>query len=229
MKKHNLHLHTTYSDGTHSPEDLIQKLKKQKVELIGLTDHAFTKKCQCVTDFNEYLKLKDLGVLIGLEIDLSKRYGTDPFKLPFEKLNQFDYLLFEYIDTLEERWGEIYGRKISDLIAIRHKLKIPVGLAHNDLDWNYSRDEDKIAHILSNYDIFVELSDSEKCTMNYKRNSRKGRDYFEHFSQPLIDALKKYEVKFVAGTDSHRSQHLVPNKAYQFVTDNNLKWHELVL
>ena len=44
MKRHNLHSHTTYSDGELTPELLIEKAKEERIELIGITDHLFAGK-----------------------------------------------------------------------------------------------------------------------------------------------------------------------------------------
>ena len=44
MKKHNLHTHTTYSDGVLTPKELINKAMESRLEILGISDHAFSKK-----------------------------------------------------------------------------------------------------------------------------------------------------------------------------------------
>lgn len=44
MKKHNLHTHTTYSDGETTPEQLLDAAKQKGLEIVGISDHAFSTK-----------------------------------------------------------------------------------------------------------------------------------------------------------------------------------------
>jgi histidinol phosphatase-like PHP family hydrolase len=145
MKRHDIHTHTTYSDGFLSPEDLVQQAKKKKLEILGICDHGFSKKLLenyqvtvCLDKYLDHLRrikssLNGLDLIIGIEIDVSKIYGINPTQLPFEVLNEFDYILFEYVNTEKEYWGKVGKRDISEIIDIRHELNVPVGLAHNDL------------------------------------------------------------------------------------------------
>lgn len=243
MKKHNIHIHTTYSDGIMSPEFLVKKAYESGLEIIGISDHAFSDKLrenrQITRNIEKYLKDLNLikkheskiGLRIGIEIDISRFYGISPSRLPFEKLNQFDYVLFEYVDTEYEKWGKVSGREISEIVEIRDMLRIPVGIAHNDMQKNYSRKDEEIAEILGANDIFVELNHSEFLpNSTIGRNSRMGKDYYMHFSGNLINALRKNNVKFVAGTDSHYGDNLSDlDIIWEFVRKNNLKYHEFVM
>ncbi|MFX0184823.1 MAG: PHP domain-containing protein [Candidatus Hodarchaeota archaeon] len=44
LKKHNLHIHSTYSDGIHSPEEIVKVAKQFQLSKIGICDHGFSKK-----------------------------------------------------------------------------------------------------------------------------------------------------------------------------------------
>ena len=242
MKTHDIHTHTTYSDGLLSPEDLVQQAKKKKLEIIGICDHGFSKKLMDtyqvtthLTKYQNHLKelkatVDELELMIGIEIDVSLNYGVNPSHLPFETLNQFDYVLFEYVNTEEEYWGEVGKRDISEIIDIRQELDVPVGLAHNDLQQNYHGKEREIAKILAQNNIFVEIQDSELHPhRGVGRNTRDGLDYYLHFTRDLIQELVKNGVKVACGTDSHTGRYLGKlDNAFQFVKDNNLQFHELV-
>lgn len=251
MRIHNLHTHTTYSDGELSPEELVDSAKRSNLNIIGICDHAFSTKLaekdqitSCLEQYLSHLKgiqqSSDwIDLKIGIEIDVSKKYGTDPAKLPFDILNRFDYVLFEYANTENECWGNVGIRDISEIIKVRNKLDIPVGLAHNDLQKNYSGREKEIARILSRNDIFVEINQSEiHSGTGMGRNTREDVDYYHHFSDELIrHSSKRFsrllpsvkDVKFVIGTDSHSGESIGNvDDAYQFIRRNHLSCHELV-
>ncbi len=243
MKKHNLHTHTRYSDGKLSPEELVDKAEQAGLEVLGICDHAFSSKLSStyqVTDrLDQYLnhlrklkgQLRSTQIMMGIEIDVSEFCGIDPQELPFSMLNKFDYVLFEYVNTEKEYWGEVGCRDISELIAVRSKLKIPIGLAHNDLQKNFKNKEEELAQLLANNDIFVELNQSEHHpSRGVGRNTRNRKDYYMHFSQELLNYLTKYDVKFVVGTDCHSGAGLADiDDVLQFIEKNKLKCHPCVL
>lgn len=242
MKKHNLHTHSTLSDGILTPIELISKAKQEDIEIIGISDHLFAGKIsddwqiagmpdqiekieKYVSDLND-LKIffSGIEVKIGAEIE-ADRFSPHPSQLPFEILNEFDYLLFEYVN--EENCG---GRDISELVNIRAKLKIPIGLAHNDLQNNYNTNEEYIAKTLADNDIFVEICQSEGLrNSRYKDDSDILFDFYKLFSQKLIEELVKNEVKVVIGTDTHSGDAVGDiDEAKKFIKENNLRYHKII-
>ncbi|MFW9779520.1 MAG: PHP domain-containing protein [Candidatus Heimdallarchaeota archaeon] len=246
MRKHNLQTHSTLSDGSLEPRRLVQLAQQKNLEILGITDHAFTDKLppthQITSSLIQYLEdlrevqeslseTSSFQLKIGIEIDVSKHYGINPMELPFSVLNGFDYILFEYVNTETEYWGTIGKRDIQDLLDIRTKLKVPIGLAHNDLQNNFQGEETRIAKILSNYDIFLELNQSEwHPRRGAGRNTRDGQDYYLHFSQELIQELLTHRVKVVIGTDSHTGESIGEiNQVTQFIEEYKFQLHEMVL
>lgn len=244
MKKHNLHVHSTYSDGNSSPEEMLRCAREEGLEVLGFAEHGFTNKTDGIneTTLLPYIdslrrlqqQTNGISLRVGLEIDFSKFRGVNPDELPFEQLNKLDYVLFEYIDTNSE--GGVFmpswnGRSLEELILIRNKLLIPVGLAHNDMQVHYYKREQEIARMLAEADIFVELSQTLLPGQNYGgRNSRIGRDYYKHFSKELIEALRVHGVKFVIGTDNHNTLHIGEiSDAIDFIAENDLRVHEMIV
>jgi len=245
MRRHNLHTHTDYSDGKLSPEKLVETAKQTSLKILGINDHAFTTKMvdhEISDHLEQYLEhlrkiqssSSNINVRIGIEIDASKNCGTDPSQLPFNVLNKFDYIFFEYVDTEHEWWGWVGTRNISEIVKVRDKLKVPVGLAHNDIQKNYKGGERDIATLLAENDIFIELCQSEYSKARWAgRNTRDGKDYYQHFSQKLIEGLLDNGVKVVAGSDFHGRKDLTSldnlDGVYQFIEKNHLQYHEMVL
>lgn len=251
MRKHNIHTHTQFSDGIYEPEELIEKAKESELEVIGISDHGYTRKMgrnRAIDDSNieRYIEKigrikeleKNIDVLIGLEIDLSQDYGIDPMDLNFDMLNNLDYVLFEYVHTSKDGNFYVGLRNIRSLFNVMVEFDIPVGLAHNDLGYNFKGNESWLTKKLSYHDIFVEINQSERRPdMLYGRNTRDEHDYFELFSPALIRKLKPRsllnlggnDIKVVCGTDSHVADGLDSlDRAYAFIGKHGLNYHSLV-
>jgi hypothetical protein len=165
------HLHTTFSDGTLTPEELIAECLKKNMKKVGITDHWGTRKYSekfQVTDIPNYVdtlkelrsQYKELEIHIGLEVDFSNVYGINPEMIDFDGLNQVEYLLFEHVDTKEVEGNLVDGRKLEELIEIRSRFNIPVGLAHNHFQHNFENIGETV-RLMKEHDIFLELCEAE--------------------------------------------------------------------
>ena len=153
-----------------------------------------------------------LQLLIGVEIDV---ISISPNDLPFDLLNQLDYVLFEYVND---------GEKLIEVARNRSKFNIPVGLAHNDLQANFGGLEEKTAELLAGFDIYLDINQSEDC-----RNCRKFKNYYDLFSSELLMALYKWKVNVVIGTDSHTGEALCEiDEAFDFIVKNKLTPHPMI-
>ncbi len=227
MKRHNLHTHTTYSDGENTPEELVRKSVEGGLEIIGISDHGFTRKIRSLNETNlpryivDHKKLRErtqgIDIKIGLEIDTCKLDGIEPSELPFVILNQLDYVLFEYVRGINSSPLKIY-RCLESVVSVRRKLTIPVGLAHTNLDEDFNSNED-IARILASNNIFVEIPLNDKDT-----------DVRFRYSPRFLEALRRYQVKFTIGTDIHSLESQVGNiePAFRYIVENGLISHEMV-
>lgn len=97
--KGDLHVHSTYSDGVNSIEDVVTAAEKLGYEYIGITDHSQSlkvangvsiedvkKKCDHI---KKIIKKSNITVLCGTECDILKDGRLD---YPDETLNLFDYV-----------------------------------------------------------------------------------------------------------------------------------------
>ena len=161
-----LHTHSVFSDGSFAPEEIIEAAIAGGLTHVGISDHFRTSKLGLTAEYvmlerlDEYIDhvralaakhAPQITVLVGLEVDFSKRTPMEQFwQRGFQKtpLNDLDYVLFEYVN--DARWD---GLPLTALLAYRRWLQVPVGLAHNFLARNFSshtkaedlaRDLDKI-------------------------------------------------------------------------------------
>ena len=82
MKYSNLHTHSTYSDGAHSPRQIVEQAILNEMPAIGISDHSYTffDKAYCIAEdkngeyINELRALKEeykgkIELLVGIELD----------------------------------------------------------------------------------------------------------------------------------------------------------------
>jgi predicted metal-dependent phosphoesterase TrpH len=89
--KIDLHIHTTASDGTDSPEEIVSRVREAGLELFAVTDHDAVKSSVRVM---ELLAPGDPAFLAGIEFSCRDEegkyhilgYGFDPASPPVEKL-----------------------------------------------------------------------------------------------------------------------------------------------
>ncbi|UCG70716.1 MAG: PHP domain-containing protein [Thermoplasmata archaeon] len=222
----NLHNHTTFSDGRHSPRKIIEAGIEYGLTHIAITDHYLTDKVDSIpfdglSNYTQEIKAlaeefhDDITALYGVEIDSCKK-RTDFSKIQYDDLNNLDFVLFEYVQN--DIWN---GMPLWELLRIREDIKCPVGLAHNDIGKNFSHAKyDELISVLEANKIFIELCPS-------LRNSKLNTPYY-HFAEGFFAILRDSSVLISIGTDTHMNIKNVGNigDAVDFVSryglENNL-------
>ena len=227
MRRHNLHTHTTYSDGRNTPEELVQKAILEGLEVIGISDHGFYNQTRHLDErtlpgYIDFLRglrkgMPGIEVKIGLEINTAKPTGIDPEKLPFDIINQLDYVLFEHI-KFDYNLNAIY-RNIESVVKAKRRLIIPVGLAHTDIQGEFFGNEEDAVRILGENNIFMDMPLNPKG------------DYVRFgYTQTFLEYLRKYRIKFAIGTDVHSKKDSVGNidAAVKYLTEKGLEFVDMV-
>jgi histidinol phosphatase-like PHP family hydrolase len=209
----NLHTHTRFSDGDHTPELIVATAERKHLTHIAITDHFETSKVHSLlaADLDEYMGIIDearkrhpgIRVLTGVEIDTRPGY-CNLAALPVDRLNQLDLVLFEHVQTKE-------GSSIEDLDPLLRQLEIPCGLAHNDIVTNFDgQDPDEVAELFASYALFVEVN----TAWPYKRD---GMPFYEHAAEYY--AAFHNQVQVSVGTDVHHEISEVYNleQPYRFL------------
>jgi len=111
MKFADLHLHTLFSDGTYTPEELIQEAEKQGLSAISVVDHDTV---EGIEPTIEIAKSKNIEVLSGIE--LSAEYDG-------LEIHILGYLIDYKRKDLLERLDSLKENRIERIYKILDKLK----------------------------------------------------------------------------------------------------------
>lgn len=226
----NLHIHSIYSDGNSTIENIIKKAISEGLEHIAITDH-FTNSWKAdiipsldtnskidryrseISSYQSDLKRRKetLQVFTGVEIDLgsSKEYILKHIK-PFD----YDLILFEYLESLESI-PFIKSLLISWRKAYSLKKPFPLlGLAHFDPSNFLCQGFQVLINFLLENEIFIEFNSSYS-------------QYYSRKYSLFYEKVKEVGILVSIGCDSHDTKRLADiNGPWEAVNDyllqNNL-------
>ncbi len=181
-----------------TPQEIIKAAAEWGLTHVAITDHFETSKTDCLEskDFDKYLEtLRSLDqgngirVLAGVEIDTNPD-DCDLECLPIDDLNELDLILFEYV-------GSGKGSSLEQLEDLIKAIKIPCGLAHNDLAKNYAGYEpNELADHFASFSVFVEMNTAWPYIRKDKPFYQLAERYFPAFHG---------KVKLSIGSDMHET------------------------
>lgn len=234
-----MHNHTsTWSDGRHKPEELIESAIRNGIKIIGITDHYNCDKCRSVqreklpgyikhlSELKELYKDKIL-VQSGIEICMDKSM-TAVDNLPFELFNQLDYVLLEYVDEFPD------SVKFPELTKYIGNFKCKVGLAHNDifrLIEKYGLEQ--VVIMLKEFNLFFELN----CRYDYFYELMDNLS--TEYVQELLRKLKEHSIPISVGSDTHylssyniediKAANLIANYRYEEINEIKVQGPKLTV
>ncbi|HOJ37621.1 MAG TPA: PHP domain-containing protein [Ignavibacteriales bacterium] len=107
MKKIDLHIHTTFSDGFYSPFQIIDLAKQNDLSIISITDHD-TVDAYLKTDVIDYAKKLNIEIIPGLEISTDYE-GEEMHILGYfidlhneELINFLEYISKERVERIKK-------------------------------------------------------------------------------------------------------------------------------
>ncbi len=111
-----LHMHTIFSDGTDSVEEILKKAKKANLEIISITDHNTCKAYEEMKSFN-VSDFYNGNIIVGCEFTTSYDnrlievlgYGFD-----YKKVNEYLDVFYDK-DLVSKRTNILYNRLIDKL------------------------------------------------------------------------------------------------------------------
>ena len=177
MKKADLHIHSSYSDGSDDIFDLVEKIKNAKIDIFALTDHDTIEGVIKLSNYD----FKEIRFIKGVELTCKLKdikchilgYGVD---VKNEKLNKL-------IET-----GKILRRKKLELRIEYLKNIHNIILTDEELSWLYSRKSVVKTH-LANVLVKRGLAGSNLEAMEkYLDGCKTGNTRFDGFE--AVDTLK---------------------------------------
>jgi len=208
--KLNLHIHSIYSDGRNTIEQIVNKALKTGLDYICITDH-FTDswKADIIPNLNNLDKI-NLTLFKGVEIDIG---SSEKYIINNISPNKFDLILFEYLESFE---GIAFVKKILEYWKKKNYDEFPlIGLAHFDPSFFIIRGLDTLIEFLKQYDIIVEFNSSYP-------------QFYSRKHEIFYNKLKDSGIKVSIGCDSHHISSLrdieSPYKMIEFYNlEENLK------
>lgn len=222
MKKMNLHLHTKYSDGVFSAEELVEAAIHYGINIVGFAEHYLTTRTTGIERYAEKPYIREIEALkrkyanvvriyAGVEIDCSiSEFRLEKYN--YEFLNQLDFILLEYVNDAAHD-----GIPLQEVLPFLEKINVPVGLAHNDIGKNFEGIEQEVlAEFLSLHGIFIELDTSRRYRRFEMPYYRIAAEFFRNYGQML---------KLSIGSDVHTEIEEVANigDAVNFLEKYNLE------
>ncbi len=222
MESCDFHIHSMFSDGLFSPEQIVQAAIEKNISHIALTDHYLTRKTKSIPQdqLQTYIDAvrslaetfrSSINILVGIEIDIPDLVRTGRNLPSSDMLQQLDFILFEYVTD-----RPLNGIPLDYIVRLRETIPCAVGLAHVDISTEFpGKYPGKLLEILENNNIFLELNESYASPGDLQPFYMNARDFYQ-------EAVSR-DVLFSVGSDMHRSlSQLGAREALRFLDEANL-------
>ena len=178
MKRIDLHIHTTISDGTLTPMQVIDKASESKINTIAISDH------DTIDAYNEelfeYAKKKNINLINAVEISTKSKkvgihvlgYGFDLKNEKFKnKLLKIRNARHEYLHNVNKKLSELgYKLNVEELDTIDAVTKAHIALDIINNEQNHDKLVNEFGHI-PNKGEFIETIMNENCVAYVKKNT----------------------------------------------------------
>ena len=128
MKKLDLHMHSTVSDGTDTPAELLRHVREAEIELFALTDHDAVKGCAAIRKIR---RAGDPQLLNGVEFSCRDEHG------------KYHILGYHY---------DLDSAPIQDIVALGHQYrmkKVTARIAFLREEFGFSFSEEDVHDLLA--------------------------------------------------------------------------------
>ena len=196
-----LHIHTDWSDGNASLEEMAQAARERGYQYIGITDHSIglgiargldperiQQQIQKIRDLNR--KLSGFHILSGLEVDIRANGTLD---IPDEVLAQLDLVLASVHSSLNQSEEQMTGR----IIAAIENPNVDV-IAHPTGRLLGERDPAAV-NMEAVFKAAVKHNTALEISAMPSRLDLKDTHVYQ---------AREMGVKLIIDTDSHRTEHL---------------------
>ncbi len=208
--KINLHIHSNFSDGNNSIKKIVVKSIKLGLDYIAITDHfsnswkagiistlssneKISRYLEEIRDCQEFLKTskKKLKLYKSIEIDLGSSMN---FILKYINANEFDIILFEYLESPESI--AFITNIIKNWKNNTPDNQFPIlGLAHFDPSFFVHGSLDVLIKFLKKYKIYFEFNS-------------KYPEFYSRRNELFFKKIKEHDIPVAIGCDSHSLRRL---------------------
>ena len=235
MRYSDLHVHTTFSDGIHTPEEIIQEAIRRNFLSIGISDHSYTtfdlRYCireEQLPDYHaEIRRLREkyagqIEIYAGLEYDgyteLKDRHlydyliGDCHYVKTFDGYHSVDHAKDEQRAAIEAYFDSdplAYSKAYLDTYVERTRLHKPDVLGHFDLSakFGFVDESDPAYRKAATEAMLACLEVTPVVEMNTGAISRGWRKV-PYLNAQLLDVMKQNGGEVVLGSDSHHRDNL---------------------
>jgi 3',5'-nucleoside bisphosphate phosphatase len=196
MKKFDLHIHTTFSDGSCSPQELFDKAKAIELSGLSITDHDTV---------DAYYNLPKTDLVIGIGAEFSAFLNDESIHvLGYDFI--FDHPIIQ--EFCEKHKNRRYQR---NLAILKNLQKLGFSISESEL---YTRFNDRTVGRPHIAQMMIEMGVSKSMEQAFKEYLAEGKKAFapgEKFSvQETIEVIKKAEGKaFIAHPHFIKKNHVI--------------------
>ena len=162
MKRIDLHVHTTASDGTCSPTEVVKLAKEKGLAAIAITDH------DTISGYEEARQAgEELGIEVVPGIEISTRY-LGPV-----------HILGYYLDTKSPALNEVSSWLVKD--RDRRNRKIVSLMQADGLDVSYEQMQERFGAVIGRphfAELLVEMGIAESINDAFARFVERGQKYY---------------------------------------------------
>lgn len=226
MCKVDLHIHSTFSDGKHSPEEIVISAIDMGLEKVGISDHSFTLfdqsycvKCNEITQYQACIsKLKQkysdkIDILCGIEQD----YYSDT------DISQYDYVIgsVHYVNVNDQ----YIPVDESPEILLESVNKYFNGNIYAFIDLYYQTVSDVVNK--TNADIIGHIDLISKFNENNILFDEKDKRYikaYQNACDKLLESGRLFEINTGAISRGYRTTPYPSNDVYHYLKTHGAKF-----
>lgn len=248
MKKVDLHIHSTYSDGVSTVEEIVESAINKGFDVVGISDHSFTlfdtSYCMKSEDYQKYIdeinllkeKYKDkITIYCGIEQDYYSNANTSSFdytigSVHYIKVDDIYIPVDETKDILLNATEKYFNGNIYELIDAYYENVANIALktscdiiGHIDLISKFNENGELFDEADERYISSYQKACDEllKSNILFEINTgaiSRGYRTSPYPSQDIYCYLKNKGAKFILSSDSHSKD----NVGYKFDEFRNL-------
>lgn len=248
MKLMDLHVHSTFSDGNNTPEEIILNAINMRLSTLGISDHSYTdfdesyciKKEHLQDYIDEISRLKSkykdkIEILLGIEQDYYSTFPTEAFDYIIGSVHyikvQGEYIpVDESSDILKKACDKYFSGDIYSLIEEYFRTVVDVVdktnadiIGHFDLITKFNEHSELFDESNERYISAYKKAADKLLTSNkfFEINTgaiSRGYRTYPYPSQEIYKYLKSKGARFILSSDSHSKDTL----CYRFNEYENL-------